>query len=565
MSHMIPLATNLSPIRFSGIRLNVSRKGEDSSQFFIRDNRSLTISSDKNQNITLTTTDSALKESFRNGSFTSIQIDSIDGNSKVIAKNSHFTVNSIGPGGTLTAQKGSCLSVGTIQGGSISCDKSSEIVAQRERDSLSDKESDLEKVTLEEAETNPNKALVYRFNKGADLLQLSKAERKLLSTPFREVQVQIPVKMDDGTEKLFLGYRVQHNDARGPYKGGIRFHHQVDLDEVRALASCMTWKTALMDLPFGGAKGGVICNPGTLSARELEKLTRGYTAKIATILGPKQDIPAPDVGTNEQVMAWVMDEFGKRAGCCPAVVTGKPLHLGGSVGRASATGRGAFFVLEEACRDLKIDLKMATAAIQGFGNVGYHAAKHLYDAGVKIVAISNVDGGLYCKSGIDVDKLHDYFKKNGTFKGFGAPEAKPVTNEELLALKTTILMPAALGEVITGKNADRVKARIVLEGANDPLTPKADVILAQKGVLVLPDILVNAGGVTVSYFEWVQNLKKLQWNEQQVDRKLKKHMVKAYRHVKSVADRHGISMREAAFMIAIQRVVEASRKKETAT
>jgi glutamate dehydrogenase (NAD(P)+) len=319
----------------------------------------------------------------------------------------------------------------------------------------------------------------------------------------------------------------------------------------------MTWKTALLDVPFGGAKGGVICDPSKMSERELKRLTMEYIRKIAMIIGPDKDIPAPDMGTNEKTMGWAMQAYGMKVGNAPGVVTGKPIDLGGSLGRTSATGRGAFFVLEEALKDKGLKTDQVTAAVQGFGNVGTYAAKNLFDAGIKVQAISAIDGGLYNENGIDVNALIKYRDANkGGILGF--PGAKTISNDELLALPVTVLVPAALGGVITGKNADKIKAQIILEGANHPVTPKADVVLDKKGILVLPDILANAGGVTVSYFEWVQNREGFPWSEQKVDEELKKKMVKSYRDVKKVSDARSISMRDAAYFLAVERVAKAS-------
>ncbi len=416
--------------------------------------------------------------------------------------------------------------------------------------------------TLAEAENNPHLAQVYQFNRVADMLQLDPQVRKVLTTPYRKLEVQVMLRRDDGSLDSFTGYRVQHNGARGPYKGGVRYDEHVSEDEVLALASLMTWKCAVMNIPYGGAKGGIQIDPRKYSQAELERVTRDYTRKISRIIGPETDIPAPDMNTNAQTMAWMMDEFGRIRGNGgnneTAVVTGKPLSLGGSKGRESATGRGAFFVLREALKDANINLKTATAAVQGFGNVGYFIAENLQKAGVKVVAISTVDGAMYNKDGIDVKALKEYEKQHGSVLGFkGATSlANPA---ELMELPVDVLVPAAKEMVLTEKNADRVKAKVVLECANGPTTPGADQILNRKGVRVIPDILANAGGVTVSYFEWVQNMEHQQWDEDEVDQKLEKKMTTAYREIKTLSDEKKVPLRDAAFMLAVQRVVEAAK------
>jgi len=397
----------------------------------------------------------------------------------------------------------------------------------------------------------------YQFDIAADKMNLDEPMRVLLKTPFREVTVQIPVRMDDGRLVVFLGYRVQHNGARGPQKGGIRYHPDVDLDEVKALASLMTWKTALVDIPFGGAKGGVTCDPTRMSSLELERLTRKFTSRISIVLGPYRDIPAPDLNTNAQVMAWIMDEYGAHFGHTPSIVTGKPLHLGGSKGREQATGRGVVFVIREAARDLKMNMNGATMAIQGFGNVGSNTALLAAEAGSKVLAISDVQGGIYSAKGLNVSKVLEHAKRQGSVVGY--PEADEISNEDLLELKCDILVPAALGGVITKLNADRIKARIVAEAANSPTTTSADEILNDRGILVLPDILTNAGGVTVSYFEWVQNLQQFQWEEDQVNSELEKIMIRAYVQVREVARKERVPLRTAAYMLAIRKVAEAER------
>jgi glutamate dehydrogenase (NAD(P)+) len=364
--------------------------------------------------------------------------------------------------------------------------------------------------------------------------------------------------MDDGSIRVFEGYRVQHNIARGPGKGGIRYHPGVSLDEVKALASWMTWKCATVNIPLGGAKGGIICDPHQLSKGELERLTRRYAAEISMIIGPDRDIPAPDVYTDGQIMAWIMDTFSMMAGSnAPGVVTGKPIFLGGSLGRNEATARGCTFVIREACKTKQIELGGATVAIQGFGNAGSIAADLLYRDGAKIVAVSDSKGGIHNQSGLDVPALLTHKRKTGAVADF--PGSTPISNEALLELPCEILIPAALENQITGANADRIQARIVAEAANGPTTPGADAILFKKGIVVLPDILANAGGVTVSYFEWVQDLAADFWDEDVVNKKLEKVMVRSFNDVLAMATTHNVDMRTGAFILAIDRVAMATR------
>lgn len=390
----------------------------------------------------------------------------------------------------------------------------------------------------------------------ADLLRLPDAMRVRLHTPFREVTVQVPLRMDDGSVRVYRGYRVQHNGARGPTKGGIRYHPTVDLDEVRGLATLMTWKTALLDLPFGGAKGGVSVNPHELSRTELERLTRKFTERIVIALGPYRDIPAPDMGTDGQVMAWMLDEYSSKRGYSPAIVTGKPISLGGSYGREEATGRGVMIVMREAAREYGIPWESGTAAIQGFGNVGSHLASFLYDEGVRIVAVTDATGGVHNEAGIDIPKLIVHARSNGGVGGFDGGDA--LTNDELWTVPCDFMVPAALGGVITKEdNATTLACRMLVEAANGPTTPIADKILAERGILVLPDFLANAGGVVVSYFEWTQNLQQFRWDAEQVNAALEKKMVAAYREVTGVAREHEVSLRTAAYAIALRRVAEA--------
>jgi len=404
------------------------------------------------------------------------------------------------------------------------------------------------------------KAIVAsHFEKAANLINLEAYMRRILLAPFREVTVEVPVRMDDGRIEVFTGYRIQHNGARGPCKGGIRYHPEADHDEVLGLATIMTWKTALMDIPFGGAKGGVTVDPKKLSKLELERLTRRFTQRIAIVLGPYRDIPAPDVNTNAQVMAWILDEYSSRQGYTPAVVTGKPVSLGGSLGREEATGRGVMYVMEEYARDFGIPLKGSRVVIQGFGNVGGHLARLLHtEAGAKVVAVSDVEGGIYNDTGLDVPGLLAHTAQRrpvSEWKG-----GKRITNDELWAVPCEWLVPAALGGVITKEaNARTLDCKVVVEGANEPTTPTADLILEERGIAVLPDFLANAGGVTVSYYEWAQNLQQYRWTHEQVNKELKATITKAYAAVRELAKEKVVAFRTAAYAIALQRVAEAER------
>jgi glutamate dehydrogenase (NAD(P)+) len=394
-----------------------------------------------------------------------------------------------------------------------------------------------------------------QFDIASEIMGLREELRVLLKTPFREMRVEVPIRRDDGTGAVFIGYRVQHNGARGPCKGGIRYHPDVDMYEVRALAALMTWKTALMDIPFGGAKGGVACIPWEMSLAELERLTRKFIQRISIILGVNRDIPAPDMYTNAQTMAWIMDQYGRKNGYTPAIVTGKPVELGGSQGREAATGRGAIFVLEHVAREWGVDPAGGTAAIQGFGNVGAFAARFFHELGGKVVAVSDISGGLHDPAGLDVPALLAHVAQHRTIKGF--PQGRPITNQEILTVQCDFLIPAALGGVIQRGNVDQVRARFVIEGANAPTTPTADQKLAERGIIVAPDILVNAGGVTVSYFEWVQNLQQFYWEEDQVNRELAKRMERAWGEVLEVHKQRKVDLRRAAYLIAIDRVARA--------
>jgi glutamate dehydrogenase (NAD(P)+) len=398
---------------------------------------------------------------------------------------------------------------------------------------------------------------VQAFEATADTLRLEKEIRLLLSIPDREMHVEVPLRMDDGSVQVFSGYRVQHSNARGPCKGGIRFHPEADLVEVRTLAMLMTWKCALMDLPFGGAKGGVQCDPTRMSRNELNRLTRTYTQNISSILGINRDIPAPDMGTNAQVMAWIMDAYGQVHGHTPGIVTGKPIELGGSVGRESATGRGALIVLKEILKGDGVAWPEISLAIQGFGNVGSWLARCAFEAGCRVVAVSDVSGGLYNATGLDIPLLQRHVK-DGRIVG-EPPGTERITNDELLLLDCDVLAPAAIGNVITERNAPSVRARYVLEAANRPTTAEADGILTDKGVTVIPDILTNAGGVTVSYFEWTQNIQQFRWNEDEIYSKLEEIMLSACANVRDVARERNTTLRKAAYLIAVERVATAIR------
>lgn len=402
-----------------------------------------------------------------------------------------------------------------------------------------------------------HEAINRYIDAAADVIDLSAEMRAALRDPAREVSVQIPVRMDNGSIHMVRGYRVQHNDSRGPFKGGIRYHPTVDLSEVRALASLMTWKTALVDLPFGGAKGGVEIDPRDMTQFELERLTRRFTLMIGSILGPFQDIPAPDMNTNAQVMAWIMDEYSDRYGYSPAMVTGKPLALGGAPGREAATGLGCVYVLEAFCEHNHLSLIGKRVAIQGFGNVGRHMAWELFKRGAKVVAVSDVSGGVADDGGLDIAVLKDHADSGGLLIDAGVGDH--ISNAELLAMQCDFLAPAALGEVITGANAPSVRARAVLEAANYPVTPSGDEVLASNGVTVIPDVLANAGGVTGSYFEWTQNIQQFTWKLDRFNGELSDRLKSAYASVHLFSEQHGCSLRQAAYGIGLHRVAEATR------
>ncbi len=402
-------------------------------------------------------------------------------------------------------------------------------------------------------ELNPWEAQATRFDFAAQKLNLDQGLWKILRYPAREIIVHIPVGMDDGSLEVFTGFRVQHSIARGPAKGGVRYSPDVNLDEVRALASWMTWKCAVVNIPFGGAKGGVICDPKKLSQVELEKITRRYTAELVEFIGPEKDVPAPDMGTNEQTMAWMMDTFSMHMRqTVTAVVTGKPLNIGGSRGRREATGRGVLIVCDEALKKLNMQREGTRVIVQGFGNVGSNAAQLMARAGYKVIGIGEWDGGLYNKNGINIDELVEFRQRNGTITGF--PGAEAHGNQDLLVTDCDILAPCATENVITSKNAAQIKAKIIAEGANGPTTSVADEILGDKGVFIIPDILANAGGVTASYFEWVQDRQGYFWKESVVNEQLKNILQDSFDAVVQYAETHGVNNRIAAYMLAIDRV-----------
>ena len=398
-----------------------------------------------------------------------------------------------------------------------------------------------------------------QLDEAASILNLDSGVHAILREPMKEFHVSIPVKMDNGQTKVFKGFRVQYNNARGPFKGGIRFHPEETIDVVRALAAWMTWKCATVDIPFGGGKGGVICNPKEMSSSELERLSRGYIDAIWEFIGPDKDIPAPDVYTNPQIMGWMMDEYSKLRGyCTPGVITGKPLAVGGSLGRGDATARGGVYTIIEAAKHLNIDLSTVTVAIQGYGNAGSNAALILHDMlGCRIVAVSDTKGGIYNQQGLDPHQVLQHKIETGSVINF--PQAENISNAELLELKADILCPAGLETVLTEKNAPRIKARIVAELANGPTTPEADEVLYHNGLFVIPDFVCNAGGVTVSYFEWVQSLNRYYWDEEEVHQRLGKIMTKAFQAVLAESLNRKVSMRLAAYIVAIARVAEVMK------
>ncbi|HET9333445.1 MAG TPA: Glu/Leu/Phe/Val dehydrogenase [Gemmatimonadota bacterium] len=407
-------------------------------------------------------------------------------------------------------------------------------------------------------EVNPFESMMSRFDHAAELLDLDRGLYAILRKPERQLIVSIPVKLDDDEIEVFTGYRVHYNTARGPAKGGIRFSPDVTLEEVKALAAWMTWKCAVVNIPFGGAKGGVVCDPRGMSQRELEHVTRRYTAEIMAILGPDTDVPAPDVNTNEQVMAWIMDTYSQHARhTVTPIVTGKPIEMGGSLGRRDATGRGCMLVTLEALRHLGMPVEGARVVVQGFGNVGSTAARLCAQVGMKVIAISDHTTGIYDESGIDLEAARAHVRENKVLEDFRGGDR--LSNSDLLELDCEVLIPAAMENQITRQNAPRIQARIICEGANGPTTANADGILEDKGVFVIPDILANAGGVTVSYFEWVQNREGYYWSLERVEKRLKKIMVNSFKDVMGYTETHGVSPRTACYMLAIDRVATVHR------
>jgi len=402
---------------------------------------------------------------------------------------------------------------------------------------------------------NTFEATTYYFKKAADLLGLNERVQTLLLNPHRELKVSIPIEKEDGMLANFTGYRIQHNNARGPFKGGMRYHHLVDAEEVKGLASLMTWKTAVVDVPFGGAKGGITCNVKELTEKDLENLTRRFIQKIHETIGPTQDIPAPDMNTNAQIMAWIMDEYSRIHGHCPAVVTGKPVELGGSPGREDATGRGCAIIAERFFRDNGQSLTGKRFVLQGFGNVGSYFAKAISEKGGIFIGIGDANGSIYNSKGISIQDLWAHVKKEKTVAGF--PDTQTIGHEDLLTMDCDCLVPAALGGVLTEKNADAVGAKVILEAANSPTDPEADEIFQRKGIIVVPDVLTNAGGVVVSYFEWVQNLQSFRWSLEHVVSELTRVMIKAYESVAQISHSKKVPLRTAAFALGVGRVAKA--------
>ncbi|MFW9912452.1 MAG: Glu/Leu/Phe/Val dehydrogenase [Candidatus Thorarchaeota archaeon] len=410
----------------------------------------------------------------------------------------------------------------------------------------------------EDKTLNPFEIAKQQIDIVAKHMELDDDLLEVLTHPKRVLEVSVPVRMDNGKIKVFTGYRVQHNEARGPFKGGIRYHPQVDLDEVKALATWMSMKTAVVDIPYGGAKGGIICNPKEMSEHEIEHLTRRFTSEISLIIGPYRDVPAPDVNTNSQTMAWIMDTYSMNHGyAIPEVVTGKPLEVGGSLGRNEATSRGAVFCVREAAKLIGLDLNGATVAITGYGNVGYNAAWLIEELGAKVVAASDSRGAIYNPDGLDARKVNEHKQKTSSVKDY--PGAKNIKQEEVYELDVDIIIPSALENEITAANADKVKAKIIVEGANGPTTPEADEILFKKGVFLVPDILANAGGVTVSYYEWLQNLTRESWTEDEVNEKLEKRIVSSFNDVYKISQEKKVHMRTAAYVLAVGRIAAAHR------
>jgi glutamate dehydrogenase (NAD(P)+) len=404
---------------------------------------------------------------------------------------------------------------------------------------------------------NPFEVALKQLEEASKILNLEKGMLEILSNPKRILTVSIPTRMDDGSIKVFTGYRSQHNDARGPHKGGIRYHPDVTLDEVKALSMWMTWKCAIANIPYGGGKGGIICNPKQMSENELERMTRRFAYLIADVIGPYRDIPAPDVYTGGKEMAWIMDTYSALKGnyVQPEVITGKPIAIGGSLGRNEATGRGLAYTVREAAKKMEIDMKQATFVVQGFGNAGQFSSKLVEEQGAKMIAASDSQGSIIKTDGISVDALMKFKRETGSIVGF--EDAKSITNDELLETECTILIPAALENQITKNNADKIKTQIIAEAANGPTTPEADEILFKKDILVIPDVLANGGGVTVSYFEWLQNLRRDYWTEEEVNKRLDINITKSFYDVYDIHTKYKVDMRKAATLLAVKRVVEA--------
>ncbi|MCA9628335.1 MAG: glutamate dehydrogenase [Myxococcales bacterium] len=403
----------------------------------------------------------------------------------------------------------------------------------------------------------PYQTTNYFLEQGFEILKLDSRYKTLLVTPSRELRVELVIEMDDGSIGNYIGYRVQHDNSRGPFKGGLRYHPEVDIDEVRSLASLMTWKTALIGVPYGGAKGGIQVDPHKLSQRELERLTRRFTDQIAEFIGPGTDIPAPDMNTNGRVMSWIFDQYSRRYGFNPGVVTGKPVDLHGSLGREAATGRGCLYAIREVLASVGKNVSGSSFVVQGFGNVGSFFCRLAHEVGAKITAVSDVRGGIHNSNGLDIPKLVEHVQRTGSVVEF--PGSEPISNSDLLTAQCDVLVPAALGHVLTSDNANQVSAKYILEAANGPCTAEADDIFNKRGIVCVPDIFANAGGVTVSYFEWVQNTQHLKWGEDEVNKRLEEHMVSAHRSLAKAMKTHtDCSMRTAAFALAIQRVKEAT-------
>lgn len=406
---------------------------------------------------------------------------------------------------------------------------------------------------------NPFEVALKQLDEAAKLIKLDSGLHQVLANPKRVLTVSLPVKMDNGEIRVFTGFRSQHNDARGPYKGGIRYHPQVSIEEVKALSMWMTWKCAIADIPYGGGKGGIICNPKEMSNVELENLTRRYAYAIADIIGPRTDIPAPDVYTGGKEMAWIMDTYSALKGNFPQpeIITGKPISIGGSLGRNEATGRGVAITVREAAKKLKIDMKTATVGVEGFGNAGQFTAGLLQEQGAKVIAVTDSRGGVYNKNGIDISSLRAHKEKTGSVADFSGTQQ--MSNEDLFETECTILVPAALENQITSKNASKIKAKIIAEAANGPTTPDADEVLFRNKILVIPDILANGGGVTVSYFEWLQNLRREYWTEAEVNERLDGNITKSFNDVYAISEKYSVNMRKASMVLALDRVVDAIR------